>query len=82
MDEPIAGVDPASRDAIIDTILGNYEPGALMLIATHLVSDLETIFDEVLMMSNGQIILHENAEKLRAEKGMSIDHYFREAFKC
>ena len=82
LDEPIAGVDPASREVILDVILGNYDKDALVLISTHLISDLESIFDEVIFIKNGEIVLHDEAEHLRLENGKSIDELFREVFRC
>ncbi len=82
LDEPIAGVDPASREVILDVILGNYDKDALVIISTHLISDLESIFDEVIFIKNGEIVLHDEAEHLRLENGKSIDELFREVFRC
>lgn len=80
-DEPIAGVDPASRDSILDTILSNYTNDALLIISTHLIQDIEPILDEVVFINEGRIQLHENCDDLRAERQMSIDEIFREVFK-
>lgn len=82
LDEPIAGVDPAARDYIMDTILSNYDPSATLLISTHLISDVETILDEVVFIKNGNLLSHESVDDLRIQKGMSVDAYFREVFKC
>lgn len=82
LDEPIGGVDPAGRDYILDTIITNIKEGASVIISTHLIADIERILDEVIFINNGEIILHEEAEKLRQEKGKSIDMVFREVFKC
>ena len=82
LDEPIGGVDPASRDFIIKTILNNFYEEATLLISTHLIADIEAILDEVIFISNGSIILHDEADKLRVEHKMSIDSLFREEFKC
>lgn len=82
LDEPIAGVDPAARDYIMDTILSNYDPNATLLISTHLISDIETILDEVVFIKNGDLLSHESVDDLRITKGMSVDAYFREVFKC
>ena len=81
LDEPIAGVDPAAREVILDVILNNYEEDALVLISTHLISDLETIFDDVVFL-NGEIVLHQSTEDLRLERKQSIDEAFREVFRC
>lgn len=82
LDEPIAGVDPAVRDYILNTILSNYEPEASVLIATHLIADIEHILDEVILIRDGQIIRHSPADEIRSMEGKSVDAYFREVFKC
>jgi len=82
LDEPIAGVDPAARDYIIRTIIDNYNENALVLISTHLISDVEAVLDEVIFLKYGEVFLHENADDLRSRTQMSIDGYFREVFKC
>ncbi|QIK69379.1 ABC transporter ATP-binding protein [Erysipelothrix sp. HDW6C] len=80
-DEPIAGVDPASRDSIIDTILSNYTKDALLIISTHLIADIEPVLDEVVFLKDGAIYLHENCDDLREERGASVNDVFREVFK-
>lgn len=82
LDEPIGGVDPATRDYILNTILTNFENGASIIISTHLISDIERILDEVIFMNDGKIVLTENADALRKKRGKSIDEIFREEFKC
>jgi len=82
LDEPISGVDPATRDSILDTILSNFNENATMLISTHLISDVERILDEVIFVGEGKIILHENTDELRKKRNKSIDQIFREEFKC
>ena len=82
LDEPIAGVDPATRDYILRTILTNYSENALVLISTHLITDVEPILDEVVFLQTGTITLHENADALRERTGKSIDGYFREVYRC
>ena len=82
LDEPIAGVDPAAREVILDVILNNYDEDALVLISTHLISDLETIFDEVVFLKEGKVVLHQETEQLRHERKQSIDEAFREVFRC
>lgn len=82
LDEPIAGVDPAAREVILDVILNNYEEDSLVLISTHLISDLETIFDEVIFLKDGKIVLHQATEELRTQRKQSIDETFKEVFRC
>ena len=82
LDEPIAGVDPAVREYILRTIISNYEPSASVLIATHLITDIENILDEVILIRDGQIMQHVPADEIRVKEGKSIDTYFREVFKC
>ena len=82
LDEPIGGVDPAARELILDIILNNDAEDAIVLISTHLISDIEKIFDDVIFLKYGELAMHENAEQLRAETGKSVDEVFREVFKC
>ena len=82
LDEPIGGVDPATRDYILDTSIRNYNPEAAVLISTHLIADVEQVLDEVIFIQNGQILLQSDVDSIREEKGMSVDQYFREVFKC
>ncbi|WP_199874255.1 ABC transporter ATP-binding protein [Paraclostridium bifermentans] len=82
LDEPIGGVDPASRAYIIKTILKNFNEDSTLLIATHLINEIENICDEVIIISKGEILLKGNVDEIREEKGMSIDALFREEFKC
>ena len=81
LDEPIAGVDPATRDYIISTIINNYNPASSVLISTHLISDIEQVLDEVLFISNGQVFLQRTVDEIRAENGKSVDELFREVFR-
>ena len=81
LDEPLGGVDPATRDYILDTILSNFKEGASMIISTHLISDIERILDEV-FMNDGKIILTSPADELREKEKSSIDEIFRRYFKC
>lgn len=82
LDEPIGGVDPASRSYILKTIISNFPEDSTLLIVTHLISEIESICDEIAFLSDGNIIIHENTDNLRSEKGKSVDAIFREAFKC
>lgn len=82
LDEPIAGVDPAARDYILQTILSNYDEEASILISTHLISDIENILDEVIFIQNGRIHLQALVDELRQKDHKSIDTLFREVFKC
>lgn len=80
LDEPIAGVDPVARDQILDAIIKNYNNNSTMIITTHLVRDIESVFDEVIFLKEGVVILQGNAEELREEKGMQIDSLYKEIF--
>ncbi len=82
LDEPIAGVDPAARDYILDIILSNYEEDATILISTHLIADIENILDQVIFIKNGQIVLNTSVDTIREEQKKSVDSLFREVFKC
>ena len=82
LDEPLGGVDPATRDYILDTILTNFNEGASIIISTHLIADIERILDEVIFIDDGKIDLIEEADKLREKEKTSIDEIFRRKFKC
>lgn len=82
LDEPIGGVDPASRDYILETILINFNEGSSIIISTHLISDIEKILDDVIFINKGEIVLNDSAEEIRQEKNKTIDELFREEFKC
>ena len=82
LDEPIGGVDPAARDYILNTIITNYNPAASVIISTHLISDVEQILDEVVMIKNGHLVMHKSVDQIREEEGKSVDELFREVFKC
>lgn len=78
----MVGVDPATRDYILDTILSNFSDGASVIISTHLISDIERILDEVIFMNDGEIVLTSLADELRNSEKSSIDEVFRRYFKC
>ena len=82
LDEPIAGVDPAARDYILRTILNNYGEDSTILLSTHLITDVEKIFEQVLFIKNGQIDLQGNVDDIRAQYNNSIDGLFRVVYKC
>ena len=82
LDEPLGGVDPATRDYILDTILTNFNDGASVIISTHLISDIERILDNVIFIDKGEIILTAEADELRNREDASIDEIFRRMFKC
>jgi len=82
LDEPLGGVDPATRDYILDTILSNFCEGASVIISTHLIADIERILDEVIFIDKGQIIITSSADELRNKENASIDEIFRRYFKC
>ena len=82
LDEPLGGIDPATRDYILDTILSNFKEGSSVIISTHLISDIERILDEVIFIDKGKIILTASADELRKKEKSSIDEIFRRTFKC
>jgi ABC-2 type transport system ATP-binding protein len=82
LDEPIAGVDPAARDYIIRTIINNYNPDASIILCTHLISDIETILDDVVFIKQGHLVLQASADEIRQQQGKTVDAYFREVFAC
>ena len=82
LDEPIGGVDPAARDYILNTIITNYNPDSTVIISTHLISDIEKVLDDVVMIKDGELVMHNTVDDIREEYGKSVDEVFREVFKC
>jgi ABC-2 type transport system ATP-binding protein len=82
LDEPIAGVDPAARDYILNTIITNYNENASIVLSTHLIADIENVLDDVIFLSRGTVGLTASVDEIRQEKGKSVDALFREVFKC
>ena len=82
LDEPIGGVDPATRDYILETIIRNYDEEASVLISTHLISDVENVLDDVIFLNNGRVALQSSVDDIREQYGKSVDALFREVFRC
>lgn len=82
LDEPIGGVDPATRDYILETIIRNYNPSASVVISAHLIADVEQVLDDVIFINHGQIVLRSSVDDIREQQGKSVDAYFREVFRC
>lgn len=82
LDEPIGGVDPAARDYILNTIIGNYSEDALVVLSTHLIGDIERILDEVVFLNHGEAFCHRGVDEIRDTEGKSVDQLFREVFRC
>lgn len=82
LDEPMGGVDPATRDYILNTIIANYSENSTVLISTHLIADVEKILDEVIFINNGEIVLQDMVDNIRDKQGKSVDTLFREVFRC
>lgn len=82
LDEPIGGVDPAASDYILRTIISNYNPESVVIISTHLISEIESVLDDVIFIKNGEIVLHKSPDLIREEYAKGVDELFREVFKC
>ena len=82
LDEPIGGVDPAARDYILHTIVTAYEPGATVIVSTHLIRDVEPILGGFVFLNNGTVVMSGDADEVRRESGKSLDELFREVFRC
>ncbi|MBQ9766697.1 MAG: ABC transporter ATP-binding protein [Lachnospiraceae bacterium] len=82
LDEPIGGVDPATREYILRTIITNYAEDATVLISTHLIADVEKVLDEAIFIQKGSVLRHSSVEEIRNTYGQSVDALFREEFKC
>ena len=82
LDEPIGGVDPATRDYILNSIIRNYSENSTVLISTHLIADVESVLDEIIFIKEGKLVLHDSVDSVRENEGKSIDQLFREVFRC
>ncbi len=82
LDEPIAGVDPAARDLILNTIIANYNPNASVIISTHLIADVETVLEDIIFIKYGKIELQSTVDEIRDVNGKSVDALFREVYRC
>ncbi|MGO1570856.1 MAG: ABC transporter ATP-binding protein [Canibacter sp.] len=80
LDEPISGVDPAAREATLKAIIGVLRPGALVIIATHLIADIEPLLDEAILMRHGRVISAGPVDDLRANSGQSLNDHFKEVY--
>lgn len=81
LDEPIAGVDPAARDYILNTVIKNYNREATVIISTHLIADVEKVLDEAIFIRKGEILLYQDVKSIINEHNKTVDEYFREVFK-
>ncbi|MDA2330472.1 ABC transporter ATP-binding protein, partial [Bacillus cereus] len=81
LDEPLGGIDLVSRKHVLDLILKFYREDCTILISTHLIEETENIFDEVIFLKDGTIILHENVEEIRFHHGKAVHELFREVFE-
>lgn len=82
LDEPIAAVDPAAREYILNTIISNYNENAAVIISTHLIADIEPVLDDAIMIQNGTLRLFKSVEQIKAETNMTVDQLFREVYRC
>ncbi len=82
LDEPIAGVDPAARDYILNTIMTSYNKDSTIVLSTHLIADVEKILDDVIFINNGEIVMEKTVDEVRADEGKTVDELFREVFRC
>jgi len=80
LDEPLGGVDPVARDHILDALVEFYEEDSTVIVATHLIADIERIFDEVIMLRGGSLVLYREVEQIRSETGQSVDQLFKEVY--
>ena len=82
LDEPLSGIDPAARDVMLELILNNYAEGSSILMSTHLIHDVERIFDSVIILKHGSLVISDTVDNIREKEGKSVEDLFREVFKC
>lgn len=78
LDEPMTGIDPKARYEMLNTIIENFSPDSTLIISTHLITEIEKILDEVIIISDGKVLAHKAVDEIREEKGLSLEEYFRE----
>lgn len=78
LDEPMTGIDPKARQEVLDTIIGNFDYEGILLISTHLISQIENILDEIVIIKNGKILAHKGVDAIREEEKISVEEYFKE----
>lgn len=78
LDEPMTGIDPKARYEMLNTIIENFSPDSTLIISTHLITEIEKILDEVIMISDGKVLAHKSVDEIREENGLSLEEYFRE----
>ena len=79
LDEPVAGFDPLFKREFVQTLLENLDSGATVLLSSHLLRDLQSIFDDILLLTPAGVSLA-NAETLW-EQGKSPEEYYMEVMK-
>ncbi|MDR0458893.1 MAG: ABC transporter ATP-binding protein [Coriobacteriales bacterium] len=82
LDEPIGGVDPATRDYILNTIVRNYNEQGTVIISTHLIYDIEQVLDDVIFLMNGFVERVSSVAAIHEQTQQSVDQVFREVFRC
>lgn len=78
LDEPMTGIDPKARYEMLNTIIENFSPDSTLIISTHLITEIEKILDEVIIIADGKVVSHKAVDEIREEQGLSLEEYFRE----
>ena len=81
LDEPIGGVDVEAREHVLDLILENFNPKGTMLIVTHLIHDIERLFDDVIVLKEGRVETFTASDSLRAQYGGSLEEALKAMFR-
>lgn len=72
LDEPLGGIDVEARDHVLDIILDNFNPQGTMIIVTHLIGEIERLFDEIIVLEKGRLRLQGSCDDIRAKYGNSL----------
>ena len=81
LDEPIAGVDPAARDFILDTVMVNKAEDSTVFLCTHLIADIEPVLTHAIFLNRGQVVVDGPANDIRLRQNKTLDEFFREVFR-
>lgn len=80
MDEPVDGVDPVAKQAVIDMIIEKMAKDKTFIITTHQIGDLENLFEDIIFLDKGKVLMHKDAITIREENMMEISDYYKEVY--
>lgn len=80
LDEPLGGIDPVGKSKIVDAIISMELEDSSIVVSTHLLRDIERLFDTVYLIGNGRVLYHADCDAMRAESGKTVEQVYLEVF--